>query len=199
LLNYGLNKQGADLGIAMSQTVLPLYEELLRDPSFKALGLAPAELHGGLCGFLCGGGAANAENWLALVLSDDAIHEVQPETLIAQMYDASCIGLASEQFEFDMLLPDAEAPIDERGGALVDWCRGFLGGVGLAGTELTKMSEETQDALSDVGKIAASDLSYEDSDSDEEAFEEVAEFVRVAAMLVHSDCVLGPRHRRKLN
>ena len=25
------------------------------------------------------------------------------------------------------------------------------------------------------------------------------EFVRVAVMLVHSDCVLGPRHRRSLN
>jgi len=50
-----------------------------------------------------------------------------------------------------------------------------------------------------LGRIAASELSYEDADSDEEAFEEVSEFVRVAAMLLHSDCVLGPRHRRKLH
>ena len=31
------------------------------------------------------------------------------------------------------------------------------------------------------------------------ALEEVAEFVRVAALLLHSDCVLAPRHRRSLN
>jgi uncharacterized protein len=183
----------------MSQTVLPMYDELSRDPQFKRLGVEPAELHGGLCGFLCGGGKADAEAWLAIVLSDDAIHEVESGSLLAQMYEATRLGLASEEFEFDMLLPDSEAPIAERGDALVAWCRGFLGGVGLAAAELGKMSEETQDALNDVGRIAGSDLSYEDSDSDDDAFEEVAEFVRVAAMLVHSDCVLGPRHRRTLN
>jgi uncharacterized protein len=183
----------------MSQTVLPLYDEMSRDLQRKSLGVEPAELHGGLCGYLCGGGVANAEDWLSIVLSDDAVHEVPAGSLCAQMYEATCLGLASEEFEFDMLLPDGEVPIAERGDALVGWCRGFLGGVGLAAAELSKMSEETQDALNDVGRIAASDLSYEDSDSDEDAFEEVAEFVRVAAMLVHSDCVLGPRHRRKLN
>jgi uncharacterized protein YgfB (UPF0149 family) len=46
---------------------------------------------------------------------------------------------------------------------------------------------------------AASDLSYEDPDADEDALEEVSEFIRVAVLLLHSDCVLGPRHRRKLN
>jgi uncharacterized protein len=183
----------------MSQATLPLYDELSRDPQFKALGIDAGELHGSLCGFLCGGGKANAEDWLATVLSDDAIHEVGPDTLLAQTYEATRLGLASEAFEFDMLLPDSDAPIAQRGDALVAWCRGFLGGVGLAGVELQKMSEETQDALNDVGRIAGSDLSYEDSDSDDDAFEEVAEFVRVAAMLVHSDCVLGPRHRRSLN
>ena len=47
--------------------------------------------------------------------------------------------------------------------------------------------------------MAASDLAYDDPESDEQALEEVAEFVRVAALLLHSDCVLAPRHRRSLN
>src|SRR5688572_26041029 len=53
--------------------------------------------------------------------------------------------------------------------------------------------------VTDLGRIAGSELSYEDPTTDEEALEEVAEFVRVAALLLHSDCVLGPRHRRSLN
>ena len=48
-------------------------------------------------------------------------------------------------------------------------------------------------------RITAAELTYEEPEADEEALGEVAEFVRVAVMLVHSDCVLGPRHRRKLN
>jgi len=183
----------------MNQPVLPLYAAMAQSPLMNTLGVDAPELHGSLCGFLCGGGQANAENWLSLVLSDDAIHEVEPDTDLAQLYGATCAGLASEEFEFDLLLPDSDAPVAERGDALLSWCRGFLGGVGLSGADLKKMSEETQDALTDLGRIAASELSYEDADSDEEAFEEVSEFVRVAAMLVHSDCVLGPRHRRKLN
>ncbi len=61
------------------------------------------------------------------------------------------------------------------------------------------MSEDATEALSDIGRIAASDISYEDPEADEQALEEVVEFIRVAALLLHSDCVLGPRHRRKLN
>ena len=183
----------------MNQPVLPLYATLAQSPLMNTLGVEAPELHGSLSGYLCGGGQANAENWLSLVLSDDAIHEVEAGTDLARLYEATCAGLASEEFEFDLLLPDSDAPVAERGDALLSWCRGFLGGVGLSGADLKKMSEETQDALSDLGRIAASELSYEDADSDEEAFEEVSEFVRVAAMLVHSDCVLGPRHRRKLN
>ena len=50
-----------------------------------------------------------------------------------------------------------------------------------------------------LAKMAASNLSYDDPEADEQALEEVAEFVRVAALLLHSDCVLAPRHRRSLN
>ena len=51
----------------------------------------------------------------------------------------------------------------------------------------------------DLARMAASELSYEDPEGDEEALAEVAEFVRVSALLLHGDCVLGPRHRKSLN
>ena len=44
----------------------------------------------------------------------------------------------------------------------------------------------------------ASAESSEDEE-DEDALAELEEFVRVAALLLHGDCVLGPRHRRSLN
>ena len=36
-------------------------------------------------------------------------------------------------------------------------------------------------------------------EEDEEALAEIGEFVRVAALLIHGDCVLGPRHRQQLH
>ena len=86
-----------------------------------------------------------------------------------------------------------------RADALLSWCRGFLGGFGLAAGAKPPLSEESEEALGDIARIAASDLSYEDPEADAAALEEVSEFIRVAVMLLHSDCVLGPRHRRKLN
>src|SRR5690606_9948285 len=34
---------------------------------------------------------------------------------------------------------------------------------------------------------------------DEQALAEIEEYVRVAALLLHGDCALGPRHRGRLN
>jgi uncharacterized protein YgfB (UPF0149 family) len=107
--------------------------------------------------------------------------------------------MESPDFGFELLLPDEAAPIGERGDALLGWCRGFLGGFGLAAGEHPPLSEDSADALRDLARMAASELSYEDPEGDEESLAEVTEFVRVAALLLHGDCVLGPRHRKSLN
>jgi uncharacterized protein YgfB (UPF0149 family) len=50
-----------------------------------------------------------------------------------------------------------------------------------------------------MGRIAASDLAYEDSEADENALAEIVEFVRVAALLLHGDCVQGAQRKRQLH
>jgi uncharacterized protein YgfB (UPF0149 family) len=177
---------------------LPALAEV--DAAARQSGLAvdPSELHGALCGWLAAGGAGSPD-WLAHVLADDAIPAVATGSTFDQLREASAGQLEDRSFDFELLLPDADAPLSIRSGALFDWCRGFLGGFGLSAGAEPPLSEESRDALTDLGRIAASELSYEDPATDEEALEEVAEFVRVAALLLHSDCVLGPRHRRSLN
>ena len=39
----------------------------------------------------------------------------------------------------------------------------------------------------------------EGDEEDEAALAEIEEFIRVAALLLHGDCVLGPRHRRSMH
>ncbi|WP_267120279.1 UPF0149 family protein, partial [Xanthomonas sacchari] len=103
-------------------------------------------------------------------------------------------------FGFDLVLADAGAPLPERADALFDWCRGFLGGFGLAAGAAPPLSEEGQEALQDVARLAqASADDFDSGDEDEDALAEIEEFVRVAVLLLHSDCVLGPRHRQRLN
>ena len=183
----------------MSTASLPGYAELADELRALETGLEPAELHGSLCGWLAGGGAHDRSGWFAAVMSDPLLSSAEPDSLLDRLYLASVQQLESPEFEFELLLPDDERPVDERGDALMAWGRGFLGGFGLAAGESPPLSEESTEALADLARITGSELAYDEPEADEEALGEVAEFVRVAVMLLHSDCVLGPRHRRKLN
>lgn len=183
----------------MTEPSLPPYFEIDRQARQLSLGIDAAELHGSLCGLISGGKSGDREQWLGLALADPDTAPADSGSTLDLMYLASVEALASPELGFVLLLPDDDAPVSERGEALVNWCRGFLGGFGLAAGAAPALSEESSEALADIARIAASDLCYDDPDTDEDAFEEVSEFVRVAVMLLHSDCVLGPRHRRSLN
>ncbi|MGH8028378.1 MAG: UPF0149 family protein [Arenimonas sp.] len=184
----------------MPELELPPHAEVTAELHALAVGMDASELHGSLCGYLSGGGEAPGRaDWVARMLADPEAVTVAPNSALDRMFTITAELLASPDFGFELLLPDADASVTDRGEALLGWCQGFLGGFGLSAGADPPLSEESSDALADLGRIAASELSYEDPATDEEALEEVAEFVRVAALLLHSDCVLGPRHRRSLN
>lgn len=166
--------------------------------SIDAQGLAQgaSELHGSLCGWLAGGGDAGP-GWLARVLADD--QAPAPDAVLDALRDASQAQLADPDFGFTLLLADADAPLYVRSGALFDWCRGFLGGFGLAAGQARALSEESQEALADLARLAAASAQDEGDEDDEAALLEIEEFVRVAALLLHGDCALGARHRQRLN
>ena len=163
-----------------------------------ALAVNAFELHGSLCGYLCGGGRSDRDDWLQqLALQPDG--GADEASALDQLYQATRQQLDAQDFDFVVLLPDDAQPLDTRADALVAWCRGFLGGFGLASPPSTALSEEADEALQDIGRIAASSLSYEGDEADEEALAEIVEFVRIAALLVHGDCVLGARRRQQLH
>lgn len=186
------------LALAVSVLVLPDRDALDEEICAIALGVDAFELHGSLCGYLCGGGHSDRGNWLhQLTLEQTAAME--SDGALDRLYQATCQQLDAQDFEFVVLLPDDAQPLDTRADALVAWCRGFLGGFGLAAPPSTALSEDANEALQDIGRIAGSSLSYEGDEADEEALAEIVEFVRVAALLVHGDCVLGVRRHQQLH
>jgi uncharacterized protein YgfB (UPF0149 family) len=184
----------------MTAIDMPEYAEVGAQIAQLQLGVDAAELHGSLCGVLSGGGdAPGRSDWLDRVMAEPQPERVERDSALDRMFVATEALLDSPDFGFDLLLPDESAPLGERGDALLSWCRGFLGGFGMAAGQDPPLSEDGADALRDLAKMAAAELSYEDPEGDEEALMEVAEFVRVAALLLHGDCVMGPRHRKSLN
>jgi uncharacterized protein YgfB (UPF0149 family) len=168
----------------------------------RRLGLATSawELHGALCGWLAGGGA-NDRGWLAAVFADASVPAPEPGSPLDALREATAAQLEDRSFEFELLLPTADAPLVERSGALFDWCRGFVGAFGLAAGEkaMSTLSAESREALADLAKLAAAEPQDEGDEEDEEALVEIEEFVRVASLLLHGDCVLAAQHRQRFN
>lgn len=175
---------------------LPPFTEIEAAARRLQLGIDAAELHGALCGWLAGGGGPGPA-WLGQVLAEPSLPSA--EGVLAQLATVSAAQFEDRDFGFELLLPSADAALTQRSEALFGWCRGFLGGFGLAAGKDPPLSDEGTEALADLARLAAA-MPQEDGDQeDEEALAEIEEFVRVAAMLLHGDCVLATKHRQQLH
>jgi uncharacterized protein len=168
---------------------LPYFDEVVAELVRLQVGIDAGELHGSLCGFFSGGGRPSRNDWLRQLALEPGVEEAPPaDSALQRLFDATQTQLDDDELGFELLLPDDTTPLGARADALLGWCRGFLGGFGLAFGRSPALSPEAGEALEDLGRIAGSALSYEDPDADEESLAEVSEFVRVAALLLHSDC-----------
>ncbi|MEN1956899.1 UPF0149 family protein [Luteimonas changyuni] len=182
----------------MSEKSLPTLSEVEQACRESGLATPAPELHGSLCGWLAGGGDA-AGNWLARVMVDDSLPAPAEGSVLARLQSATRSQFEDREFGLVLLGPDDDASLAARSGALFDWCRGFVGAFGLAAGGGAKLSEEGEEALADLARLARATAQDDGDEEDEAALAEIEEFVRVAALLLHGDCALAARHRNSLN
>lgn len=165
------------------------HAELARALKTLRLGMGASDLHGSLTGYLCAGGSAGAEEWpAALEIEPDSATTLHHEAL-RRLYVDCRAQLDDPDLGFEPLLPAHDVAVERRADALVEWCRGFLGGVGLSGSATRLLSADANEVLADIGRIASSRFDYDDEDEDESALNEVLEFVRVGVLLVHTELI----------
>ena len=182
----------------MSEIRLPSWDEVEGEARRLSLSASAAELHGALSGWLAGGGK-DLPAWIAEVMADPALPAPIEGDPLDRLRAATAAQLGDADFGFDLLLPDSEGEqVAERAGALFAWCRAFLGGFGLAVGD-KQLGEEDQEALADIANLAAARIDEVDPESDEESLVEIEEYLRMAVLLLHADCALGPRHRGRLH
>lgn len=180
-------------------TDLPSATQVAQASQQLGLGATPAELHGALCGWLAAGGA-DVPAWPSKVLADDNLPAPAADSPLDVLRVVTVQQLQDRNFAFELLLPEPGMSLVERTDALFEWCRSFLGGFGLGAGQRPPLSEEGEEALQDLARLAqASSDQFDSADEDEDALAEIEEFVRVAVLLLHGDCVMGPRHRQRLN
>jgi len=174
------------------------YDEIEALTRRLRLGTAASELHGSLSGYLAGGGTPGGKSLLAVLELDGEATDpaAQDLALLDRLARQSQAGLADPELGFELLLPEDDRPLHQRAEAMVDWCRGFLGGFGLAGAAAhAPLSAEGQEVLRDLGTVAASSFDFGNESEDEDALIEVHEFVRMAAMLLFTECSAGDASR----
>lgn len=150
--------------------------------------VSPAELHGLLLGRSCAGAGFEVDGWM---VDASGVLGEPPEDNIRQ----ALIGLqemvkgelTSEDMTVVLLLPTDDEPLTERAIALGQWCQGFLTGFGLGFRDGT-LSDEAKEVLQDLAAIAQVQDALEESEDGESDYMEVMEYLRVAPLLLFTEC-----------
>lgn len=149
----------------------------------------PSEIHGMLCGMLCVDGATPAHLWLDQVSSETAEVNLLGQDTLRELFEATVSQLGDVNLGFCLLLPGDEEGLPERTAALSRWCQGFLFGLGLTIDSDRQLPAELREFFTDLTKI--SQVNYldtgDDSDSDEEDYAEIVEYIRVGVILTNQE------------
>jgi hypothetical protein len=98
--------------------------------------------------------------------------------------------------DFCPLLPEDDASLEDRVGALALWCQGFLFGLGLAGFSLDDEKEgdpgavQLGEIVNDLSEISRADISADEFDDEDEAdfaLAELIEYVRVSVQIMFEE------------
>ena len=165
----------------------------------------PAEAHGTLAGSLCTAVTYRFEDWLLEILPDGRAQAAAAAEALREVYARTAQALVGVDVAFDLLLPEDEQPIDTRTAALAQWCQGFLYGLGSRVIQdASRLPGGAGEVVRDLSEITRVGIDADDSlESNESAFTELVEFVRVGVQLVfaelepvrgHSSLVDGPLH-----
>lgn len=147
-----------------------------------------AEAHGTLAGSLCTAPAYRFEDWLQEILPKDPAKPDAAVTL-RELFIGTQEALVGEMLEFQPLLPADTQSIDERTTALAQWCVGFLYGLGSSAiSDASRLPGEVGEVVRDFTEITRVGVDRNDSaESNENAYAELVEFVRVGVQLVFDE------------
>lgn len=154
-----------------------------------------AQSHGLLSGRLAIAGADIGFDWLSQVLDGTDPQNAQRtecERMLGALFETTYRQFAERLSDFAPLLPDEGDTTAVRATALAHWCEGFLHGLvaGEHGEDLRERlkAEPLSDIIRDLLQITRAAVDEDcDEESDEAAYTELVEYVRVAAQLAYEE------------
>ena len=153
-----------------------------------------AEAHGTLAGCLCGAADYAFEDWLREILPEGRAEPAAVATL-RELYTSTAQALLQPDMEFELLLPADAQPIAARTAALAAWCQGFLYGLGAGAIpDAGGLPGEAGEIVRDFAEITRAGVDTgEEQESNESAYAELVEFVRVGVQLLFEELAAARR------
>jgi uncharacterized protein len=148
-----------------------------------------AEAHGSLCGALCSMSPYKMQDWVNEILPDGTALSEESAAMLERVFTATASSFGEQGMEFEPLLPDDEQPLNGRANALALWCTGFLYGLGTGQiSDLEALNGDVGEIVRDFTEISRATGDDADADeSNEQAYAELVEFIRVAAQVVFEE------------
>jgi uncharacterized protein YgfB (UPF0149 family) len=181
---------GPDCGIIAPIMISDIRFKDFEDVLATAGSLADAaEAHGSLCGALCSMSPYMMQDWVNEILPDGAALSDESAAMIERVFTVTAASFGEQGMEFEPLLPDDEQPLNGRANALALWCTGFLYGLGTGHiSDLEALNGDVGEIVRDFTEISRATGDDADADeSNEQAYAELVEFIRVAAQVVFEE------------
>ncbi|WP_019026776.1 UPF0149 family protein [Colwellia piezophila] len=159
-----------------------------------------SELHGVLTGLVCAGFEFEDQGYMTML--NDLFNEGDGfpgsvKTALKQMYSELWSSILDDNYSFNLLLPDDDDTMAERGHALSTWVQGFNFGFGLQQKDTPVVSDDVKEVLTDFAEIANLSDEMEEDEDTEQAYFEIGEYVRISALLCFSELATPPNRESK--
>ncbi len=154
-----------------------------------------SELHGVLTGLVCSGFEFEDQSYLIMINdlfnNGDGLTKAV-KSLVKQMFSELWSEVLDDDYSFQLMLPDDDDSIVERGNALGVWVQGFNLGFGLQQKDNAVASKEVKEVLTDFAEISNLSDEMEEDEDTEQAFFEISEYVRISALLCFTELGVPP-------
>ena len=139
------------------QNQLPSYAEVISKINCEQQPNLPAELHGFMCGILCGLVDVHNDIGFKTVLArleEEDIESNESKTCLATLMLLTAQQLQDADFGFQLLLPDEEMPVEAKVAGFAAWCQSFLSGLGMTSlSDRILQNAIIKEAMRDISEI----------------------------------------------
>lgn len=154
-----------------------------------------SEIHGLLTGIISAGFSFEDEGYLVII--NDFFNNGEGlgknlKLLIKDLYGNIWQEVLDENFTFQLLVPDDDDAMVERGQALSLWVQGFNLGFGLQQKDKAQFSEDVTEIIKDFADIANLSSELDEDEDTEQAYFEILEYVRISSLLCFAELGAKP-------